>query len=345
MSILKLKIDKIMKFTTPVEIDYKKYPKLTHSHKIISLGSCFSEHIGNKMVQSKLNCLVNPFGVLYNPESILKALKEIQSNKIYSNDDLFYHNDEWHSWMHHGSFSALSQEEALGRINNKLVEARSAFEDLDYLFITFGSAWVYKLKSTLEVVSNCHKVPSAEFIRVRLEVDEVVRAYVSFLREITSSCQGLKVIMSVSPIRHIRDGLAENQLSKSILLLAIDKIKSALPHTVFYFPSYEIVLDELRDYRFFAEDMLHPSSVTIDFIWEKFQQTFFTSETQTLIGECDKIKKGLEHRPSNPNSPAYRSFLEHLVNKMEQISRNNPKLEFRKEINRCHTLLNKLPKY
>lgn len=331
-----------MNLRTPVEIKSKEYPKINHNHSILSLGSCFSEHIGDKLVQAKLDCTVNPYGVLYNPLSIETAIREMCSEKLYLEDDLFLYNGEWHSWMHHGSFSALRKEDILDKINSRLQQIREKLHNLDYLFITFGSAWVYKRIEDGAVVSNCHKVPNKQFRREKLSVPEIVEVYKTLIKDIQEISPQLKIIFSVSPIRHISDGLHQNQLSKATLLLAIDALEQLFPDSIFYFPSYEIVLDELRDYRFFADDMAHPSFLAVDYIWEKFRQTFFLKDTDSLISQCEQISKSMAHRPSNPKSPAYVSFLEHLVIKMEQISRNNTKLEFRKEINQCHIQLKKL---
>lgn len=329
-----------MQFTIPLEISSKCFPKIDHTHTILSLGSCFSQHIGNKLEQAKFDCLNNPYGVLYNPASIAKALEEIIEGKSYTDENLFLYAQQWHSWMHHGSFSNTDKEQALQEINNKSASASAAITELDYLLITFGSAWVYRLKQNNQVVSNCHKVVSDKFVRQRLSIQEIVESYRVIINKLLVKSPKLKIIISVSPIRHIRDGLHENQLSKSILLLAIDQLVHEFENII-YFPSYEIVLDELRDYRFYADDMLHPSSIAIEYIWEKFQKAFFTKETGSLIAACLKIEKSLNHRPLNPNTQSYYSFLEDLIDKMNQISNKYPKLDFRKEIDTCRTPLKK----
>jgi hypothetical protein len=329
-----------MQFTTPLDISPKSFPKMDHTHTILSLGSCFSQHIGNKLEQAKFDCINNPYGILYNPASIAKALDEIIEGKNYVSEDVFFHAEQWHSWMHHGSFSSSNKQQVIQEINNKRESASIAINDLDYLLITFGSAWVYRLKQSNQVVSNCHKVISDNFIRQRLSVKEIVETYRILIYKLVKKSPKLKIIISVSPIRHVRDGLHENQLSKSILLLAIDELVKEFENII-YFPSYEIVLDELRDYRFYAEDMLHPSGVAIEYIWGKYQKVFFSKDTVSLITACLKIEKSLKHRPLNPNTQSYYSFLQDLIDKMNLISNKYPKLDFRKEIDTCRIPLKK----
>lgn len=333
-----------MQFITPIEIQTKNFPNVNHSHQILSLGSCFSQHIGNKLERSKFNCSINPFGVLYNPASIAKTLDEIMEHKVYTASDLFEHSQQWHSWMHHGDFSNVDKQEVLNQINHRISVAHDFISELDYLMITFGSAWIYRLKQGGEVVSNCHKVRADQFVRERLDIDQIFELYSGLIDKLLLRSPKLKIVFSVSPIRHVRDGLHENQLSKSILLLAIDKLAAKYPNVI-YFPSYEIVLDELRDYRFYADDMVHPSELAIEYIWEKFKIAFFDKQTLTILEECQKIEKSLSHRPLNPNTESYSSFLEHLIEKMKHISNKYPKLDFRKEIDTCRIQLMKLPRY
>lgn len=334
-----------MKFTTPIEISSKAYPKIDYSHSLMSLGSCFSEHIGAKLTDSKFKCLVNPFGVLYNPSSINIALQELMEGKMYSEDDLFFDQDEWHSWMHHGSFSNSDKRIVLDKINAQLELGHSYLDELDYLLLTFGSSWVYKQKESNGIVSNCHKVKSSKFIRERLSVAEILSSYKRTFTDLFAKYPHLKIVLSVSPIRHVRDGLHENQKSKAILLLAIEELENLFPGQVFYFPSYEIVLDELRDYRFFTEDMVHPSAVAVNYIWEIFQEVFFDKSTMKTLNEYFKIQKGLQHRALRPELKSHHEFLEHLIYQMEQISIKNAKLDFRKEIDICLTQLKKYRNY
>ena len=205
--------------------------------------------------------------------------------------------------------------------------------------LTFGTAYVYEQKETGKVVANCHKLPEKNFIRRRLEIDEIVEDYTLLLDELISLNPQLKILFTVSPIRHIRDGMHANQLSKSVLLLAIDRLMQRYPQVTCYFPSYEIVLDELRDYRFYADDMVHPSTLTINYLWERFSETFFTPETQNLIKECETIRKAIAHKPFHPESEEHKRFLGQIVLKIERLNGKYPYLDFEKETNMCRLAL------
>ncbi|WP_455585605.1 GSCFA domain-containing protein [Bacteroides sp.] len=316
-----------MHFTTPVELS-KGLPSITHAQQLLLMGSCFAENIGTLLKDNSFHCDVNPFGILYNPFSISEALKEILAGKQYTEDDLFFFRDCWHSPMHHGMFSAASVDEVLRQINDRLLQAHDRMEHTDWLLLTWGTAYVYQQKDTGRIVSNCHKQPEGSFSRRMLAVDEIVREYTLLLEELRKRNSGLKVLFTVSPIRHIRDGLHANQLSKATLLLAIEQLQTAFPDFVFYFPSYEIVLDELRDYRFYTDDMLHPSPVAIRYLWERFSEVFFSDETKKIMEECESIRKALAHRPFHPDSEEHKRFLGQIVLKIERLNGKYPYLEF-----------------
>lgn len=324
---------------TEVTIDSKLYPTIAHDSSLMSLGSCFAENMGRFLSRAKFCCNINPYGILYNPLSIYQAVDEIVSNRCYEQGDLFQYRSLWNSWMHHGSFSGSDVDAVLENINGEIAKANKAISEIDVLLITFGTAWVYRLKESGKVVSNCHKVPSREFVRERLCVDEIVSTYSALLERLAELNPKLKVVFSISPIRHLKDGAMGNQLSKSILVLAVHNLCTAYPDRCSYFPSYEIVLDELRDYRFYNSDLVHPSDLAIAYIWERFKKAFFSSKTVDLMKKCEKIAQGLQHRPLNPNTGEYTLFLEHLVDQMELLMKKNPTLDFRKEIDKCHILL------
>ncbi|NDW13021.1 GSCFA domain protein [Bacteroides sp. 214] len=329
-----------MQLTTPIELP-KNLPHIAHSDNLLLLGSCFAEHIGSRLQKAKFACDVNPFGILYNPSSVYGALKRIITGKPYTVADLFCDKGYYHSYMHHGSFSANSEEEALKRINTRLLDAHKALPELEYLLITFGTSWIYTLRQTGEVVSNCHKQPASLFERRRLAVSEIVTSYKGLIEQLAEKAPNCKILFTVSPIRHIKDGLHENQLSKATLLLAIDELCTYYPKQTVYFPSYEIVIDELRDYRFYADDMLHPSSLAIDYIWQRFGNSCFSTTTKGIIKACEEIAKALAHRPFNEGSDAHKRFLEQIVLKIKQLKEKYPNLDFDNELDICHTQLNK----
>ena len=307
------------------------FPRITHRDRLMLLGSCFVSHMGERLARGKFCCDVNPYGVLYNPLSISAALREMVSGKVYTADGLFFHNGCWHSPMHHGDFSAPVREEALERINARLRQAHGELEGLDYLLLTWGTAWVYEDRATGQVVGNCHKRPETDFTRRRLSVAEVVQDYVSLLSGLFARNSRLRVVLTVSPIRHVRDGLHANQLSKSVLLLAAEQLQEAFPEKVYYFPAYELLVDELRDYRFYADDLAHPSAMAVDYVWERFTDWCIAAEAKPVMAECEAVQKALAHRPVRPGSEAHKRFLEQIVLKMEQLIGKYPYLDFKKE--------------
>lgn len=314
-------------------------PKLTHAHRLLILGSCFAAGIGTKLADAKFRCDVNPYGILYNPCSISAALREIVTGRSYDRHDLFFFQERWHSPMHHGDFSSPDAEETLRRINERILQAHEQMSQTDYLLLTLGTAWVYEQKDTGRIVANCHKLPEKDFTRRRLSVDEIVTDYTSLLSELLAHNTQLKVIFTVSPIRHVRDGLHANQLSKATLLLAVERLQTAFPEKVFYFPAYELLVDELRDYRFYAEDMVHPSAVAVDYVWERFSDACFPEETLQIIEESENIRKALAHKPFHPESEEYKRFLGQIVLKIERLNGKYPYLDFQKERELCRTRL------
>lgn len=327
-----------MNLNTPVEIPSGFIP-IHHAQRLLIMGSCFAENIGTLLAENKFQVDINPFGILYNPLSISMALREIIRKRLYEESDLFSYREYWHSPMHHGSFSAATPEEVVRNIRVRLEQAHKELKQLDWLMLTFGTAYVYEQKKTGKVVANCHKLPEKDFVRRRLETDEITEDYIQLLDELISLNPKIKILFTVSPIRHVRDGMHANQLSKSVLLLAIDRLMQRYPQATFYFPSYEIILDELRDYRFYADDMVHPSSLAVNYLWERFSETFFCPETQALIKECATIRKAIAHKPFHPESEEYKRFLGQIVLKIERLNGKYPYLDFEKETNMCRLAL------
>ncbi len=303
------------------------------------LGSCFSENIGKMLVDSKFSCDVNPFGILYNPLSIVSALDDmIRCRTYFEHDWELFENGRWHSYMHHSRFSASTRSECLELINGRLHAASENLKSLDYLLITFGTAWVCRLVSNGRVVANCHKQPDKLFSRELLTVDKIVCEYVRLIDRLLILRPSLQILFTVSPIRHVKDGLHGNQISKSVLLLAVDRLCALYP-CCHYFPSYEILIDELRDYRFYADDMFHPSSLSVSYIWQCFCQTYFNSETMQTMTGCREIAKAISHCPFYPDSLQYKTFLTQIVLKINRLMEKCPTLDFGNELEICHTRL------
>ncbi len=257
--------------TTPVIVPQMSF-KIDYSTGIVSLGSCFADEIGERLQEGDFHVEMNPFGALYNPASIAAAVRRLMEDREIGMDDLVQHEGLWHSWHHHGCFSHSTAEETLAACNSRIHQAHQAIKEASLLMVTFGTAWVFEREG--EIVANCHKLPPQMFVRRRMTVEEIVALWQPLLQELAAYYPGLKVLFTVSPIRHMADGAHGNQLSKSTLLLAIDKLlpTAHYPLPTYYFPSYEIVLDELRDYRFFDEKMTHPTSVAVDVVWDRFQR-------------------------------------------------------------------------
>ena len=327
-----------MNLFTPVDLP-ADLPQLAHTDCLMALGSCFATGMGERLADAKFRCDVNPYGVLYNPSSISAALREIVAGKSYGRQDLFFFRECWHSPMHHGDFSSPDAEETLQRINTRIAGAHREIFNLDCLLITFGTAWVYGQNETGRIVANCHKQPEKCFTRRRLTVGEIVTDYTSLLSGLLARNPKLRVLFTVSPIRHVRDGLHANQLSKSTLLLAVDRLQEAFPGNVFYFPAYELVLDELRDYRFYAEDLVHPSEPAVRYVWERFSSVCFSAETLRIIEESENIRKSLAHKPFHPESEEYKRFLGQIVLKIDRLNGKYPYLDFQKEREICHIQL------
>ena len=278
--------------------------KLDFASGIVSLGSCFADEIGERLCESDFHIEQNPFGTLYNPASIAAALRRLIDDREVTEADLVQHEGLWHSWHHHGSFSRPTIEECLEACNSSIHQAHVSMRDATLLMITFGSAWVFVHEGA--IVANCHKVPQQEFTRRRMTKEEIVSLWQPLLEELHTYYPTLNILFSVSPIRHMADGAHGNQLSKSTLLLAVDQLtgippanRPALQH-VHYFPSYEIVLDELRDYRFFDEKMTHPTPVAIDVVWERFQHATMVPAVRQQAQFNFKEHKREHHIPLHP---------------------------------------------
>ena len=311
------------KFQTVIGIPEFKW-KSGYSKKNIFIGSCFTENIGNQMAALNYDVDINPFGILYNPISVANGIRFLLQNKEFSNEDLIQHDGLWHSFFHHGKFSFSNKNQTLATINNQIKTSSKFLEKANFLFITFGTAWIYKFKKTGKAVSNCHKIPAKEFDRIRLSVNEIVEEHQQLLAEIWKINRSLKVVFTVSPIRHWKDGAIENQRSKATLLLAIDQIVKNSKENCAYFPSYEIVMDELRDYRFYAEDMIHVSDVAIKHIWRKFEKALIAEESQKISKEIKKIKAAANHKPFNKFTKEHLKFQQEQLSKLKLFEQKHP---------------------
>ena len=312
-----------MKLYTTIDIA-PSAKKIGYGDKILLLGSCFADNIGAKFEEHYFQTTINPYGTLYNPASIAKAVLDMGYG--LSGMGLVEYNGLWHSMMHHGSYSGVDKEEVIARCEESRIQMREALQQASTVIVTFGTAWVYEYEG--EVVSNCHKLPANRFVRRRLTVEEIVEMW----QPILAAMSDKHWIFTVSPIRHVKDGLHENQVSKSILLQAVD-ILISMSHTlslsspsscISYFPSYEIMLDELRDYRFYAEDMVHPSQVAVDYIWQRFVDTYMTVETQNEMRALHQLWRDRHHRMLHPESPEAQQFAAHIKTRLQELQPRYP---------------------
>lgn len=317
-----------MKLITEVHIP--DYPfRMDYRSSILMMGSCFTDLIGGVLVRNLFPVSVNPFGVIYNPLSIRKALVALIRKDAYVADDLHQYNDLWFSFDHYTLFSSPSRNEALHKINLRFQEAKEILQSAEFLVITWGTAWVYTYNASGEVVCNCHKIPASEFTRSRLTPEAIIGAYHEFLSELFAYNQNLKIIFTVSPVRHWKDGAHGNQLSKAVLLLAQETLVETYPDRVFYFPSYEIVMDELRDYRYYARDMLHTNDQATQYIWEKFGHSLLSNDARSIIRELDPVLKMMEHRPHLQSGEAYEKMLQQRDEKVQQLKEKYPFLAWK----------------
>ena len=290
---------------------------------VFFIGSCFSGNIGQKMADSRFSTMVNPYGVLYNPLSVADAVDSIIENRMVSEDDLVERDGLWHSFMHHGRFSHPDLFTAVTNINNATEAAHFFLQNAEYVIVTFGTGFVYEHKMEQRVVANCHKFPDIDFNRYLLEPDEVIDVWKDLIVRLRVFNPSIKIIFTVSPVRHWKDGAHGNQVSKSVLILAIDKLVHLFAK-VTYFPAYEMVIDELRDYRFYDAAMMHPNDVAVDYIWKRFSQSRLSPDAQSFLKEVSKIVKARHHRPSGHPTTSYHSFVQQTLDKIIELSRRYP---------------------
>lgn len=295
-----------MEFRTKIELQNFQ-PAIGHNEKIMMLGSCFTENIGERLTRGMFDVDINPFGTLYNPASIAQSVDRLLEGHEFAKEELFEYQGTWHSFAHHSRFSSSNPDTALERINERFRNAADNLRQARHLIVTFGTAFVFSLEENGEIVANCHKLPAARFRRTRLSVDEIVETWTALLHRLLKVNPDLYVTFTVSPIRHLADGAHGNQLSKSTLLLAVDRLMEAIPQCR-YFPSYEIQLDELRDYRFYAADMTHPSEVAVDYIYTRFSEACFSDSARQAAADCEKLYRQLHHRPLTDNAEAIARF-------------------------------------
>ena len=316
----------------PIKYDFE----INYKSSSMFIGSCFTENIGELLKENKFKIDINPFGILYNPISVKKSIDILIDNCKFSEKNIFYHNEQWYSFLHHSRFSNTDKEYTLNSINKRISDSSEFLENTDYLFITFGTSWVYENIESGDIVSNCHKLPAKKFKRRLLKPDEIIDIYLSFLNKLKVFNKKIKVIFTISPVRHLKDGFSENNLSKSILRIAIEELISNNSNC-YYFPAYELQIDDLRGYRFYESDMLHPNKLAIDYIFNFFKKSYFSDETFSVFKEIQKIIRAKKHRPFNSTSNDYKKFKQKNIELIISLNSRYKYIDFKEEVSFFNT--------
>ncbi|WDO13166.1 GSCFA domain-containing protein [Flavobacterium sp. WW92] len=316
-----------MHFTTPIPIFKSNHPIDYHS-KIVSLGSCFAVNMAEKLDYFKFQNAVNPFGILFHPLALNKIIQKAVLREQFTESAVFFHNERWHCFDVHSDLSRASKDEFLELLNSNVKLLHEAIVGCSHLIITLGTSWVYRRVENGQLVANCHKVPQKEFKKILLSVEEITQGLEEMIKSVSSINPEAKIIFTISPVRHIKDGFVENQWSKANLISAVHQVRTQQSEIAYYFPSYEIMMDELRDYRFYAEDMIHPSTTAIDYIWKRFAETWVAESAFSMMQEVERIQRGLAHRSFHPDSEQHRKFLEGLQNSIQAVQYQFPFIQF-----------------
>ncbi len=317
-------------FRTPIPVQRASFT-LQHTDQTLLIGSCFTEHIGRQLRAQKFPVYQHPFGIVYNPISMADCLERLLAgDRPFQTAELFNYGGLWHSWAHHGQFSSPVRETALQQINTTYQDATAFLQQTNRLLLTFGTADIFTSQETGQVVANNHKVPIHQFTASRLSVSDITRRYTTVLQQLKTALPDLQVILTVSPVRHVRQGMIANQRSKATLVLACAALCEQLPF-VHYFPAYELLLDDLRDYRFYATDMLHPSEAAVAYVWKHFEETYFSAKTKQLNQQIGRICAAAGHRPFHRDTPEYQAFAQKQLSLIEAILVDWPALDFKAE--------------
>lgn len=318
-----------MQFRTQFSIESQE-PKIDHTSRIFLTGSCFVENIGAKLDYYKFQNLQNPFGILFHPAAIDKFITKAVNEKLYSVDDIFFHNERWHCFEAHSALSEPDKMTLLKNLNRGLQETREYLREATHVIITLGTSWVYRSLDSDEIVANCHKLPQKNFSKEIAEVDQIFDHLKSTISAIRSVNAKAGILFTISPVRHMKDGAVQNQRSKANLIAALHKVmdKPGENKLVAYFPAYEIMMDDLRDYRFYGNDMLHPNDTAIEYIWQRFVDSQISPESLSLLKQIESIQKSLKHRAFNSDSESHKNFQKSLEKKIDALQRLYPHFNF-----------------
>jgi lysophospholipase L1-like esterase len=301
--------------------------QIDYESQILMMGSCFTENIGERLTFYKFQALVNPFGIVFHPLAIEKLVTRAINEDLYSETDLIFQNEQWHCFEVHSSLSHTQKDDFLTCLNEKLKQLREYLLTVTHIIFTYGTAWTYRFIETDSIVANCHKLPQKKFLKELLTVEEISASIENTLTLIKDINPHIKFVHTISPIRHLKDGFIENSISKAHLIAGLHEL-IAPRKSIYYFPAYEIMMDELRDYRFYNEDMIHPNKTAVTIIWEQFKRVWIASKTEELQKEIAGIQASLLHRPFNPRSEAHQLFLKNLDQKIVLLQLRLPNIKF-----------------
>ena len=304
--------------------------QIGYQSNLFLLGSCFVEHIGAKLQYHKFRTNQNPFGILFHPIAIENLLSRAIEERRYTQNEVFELDERWHSFDAHSDLSDVSKEKLVGKLNQGLENTKQHISAATHIVITLGTAWVYNHVDSGQFVANCHKVPQKQFQKELLSVKKVIKSLRRVLELIRRVNEKAEITFTVSPVRHLKDGFVENQQSKAHLISAIGKLLASkeVSEKEHYFPSYEIMMDELRDYRFYKSDMVHPNEIAVGYIWEKFIESWISKEAFPIMEKVQEIQRGLGHISFNPNSSEHQKFLTSLSTKIQTLQLGFPHIEF-----------------
>ena len=306
--------------------------KINYNQSLFLIGSCFTEHIGNRLADYKFPILQNPNGILFDPVSVCNSLQSYMNAKSYTAEDLFYLNDLWQSWQHHSMFSGMDQQAVLNTINQSQKQAHQFLKKANWMIITLGSSCSYKLVNGGTPVANCHRAPPQYFIKQLVEISEIANRLDDTIIQLKAFNSDLKIIFTISPVRHLRDGVIDNNRSKARLIEAVHQVEQHFDHC-YYFPAYELVIDVLRDYRFYDIDLAHPNYAATEFVFEKFKEHYIENKSLEQMDDIKKMVNAYRHRPFNPLTNSHQSFLNASLTKARQLQQQLPNLDFSEQIN------------
>lgn len=320
------------------EFDIKSPAKLIqHQQSMMLIGSCFTENIGEKLRKHKFSVMENPNGILFNPVSVGEAITQYIEQRVFTEEDLFELNESWHSWKHHSRYSGLTKSDSLQKINTATEDAHAFLKKADQIMITLGSAWVYGLTEKASngkvgsVAANNHKAPADWFSKRLLTTEDVLSVLDNMIHRLFHFNPKLQIIFTISPVRHLREGVIENNKSKAVLIQAVHHLVEKFDK-LYYFPAYELVIDDLRDYRFYAEDLVHPNFHATQYVWEKFTNACMSDQTRNLLKEIAAINLAVQHKPFNPSTAQHQQFLKTYQEKAQQLQLLHPYMDLKNEL-------------